>query len=67
MPKIEILEAKVVGKTDLNLSSEYHETQDKIAKAIAHIGDMDILILKANYPDTYESLLDIEATLEDSK
>jgi len=65
MAKLEILEAKVVGKSDLNLSPEYHETQAKIAKALAHIGDMDIMILKANYPDTYEHLVDIAATLGD--
>lgn len=58
--RIKILEAKTVSQdTDLNLSPQYHKEQEQIAKALSHIGDMDILILKANYPQLYGHLIDI--------
>lgn len=62
---MEILKAETLGITDLNLSPEYHEKQQKIARALSYVGDQDILILEANHPALYQALLDIELTLED--
>lgn len=56
---MEIIKAETIGTTDLNLNPEYEELTQRIAKALSHIGDMDILIMKANHPEIYEGLLDI--------
>lgn len=47
----------------LNLEPQYHEEKDDIEKVLSHLQETDILIMKANYPELYEQLLDLASVL----